>query len=131
VSLPTNLNEGGFHVASLLTPASGKFLRECIQSALHLDLLILLHQEDSRWWTASSLSASLRTGAPQIIPALEDLAAFNLLEVRIASDVLYRYSPWDETTHRAVQEIARLCRSSRAAVVNVIESGRRARQQPT
>ena len=91
---------------SSLTPEAREFARSHLGSILQLDVALLLRAEGDSWWTAERVAAELRVGIEASRQALEALGAHNLLDVRIANDLSYRYAPWHQSAARQMSEIA-------------------------
>lgn len=91
---------------SSLSPAAREFLRARLGSLLQLDIALLLHADPSAWWSAERVAEHLRVTLDAATQALETLASRNLLDVRIANDLTYRFAPWHESTAQLVAEIA-------------------------
>ena len=93
-------------VPDALSPAAQRFLREYISSALQLDALTILQNDDTRWWTTAAIAAQLRTSEASAAAALEALGRSNAVDVRVGGYLSYRYAPVDEKLARIVDEIA-------------------------
>jgi hypothetical protein len=91
---------------SSLSPDAAEFARARLGSILNLDVALLLRAESDSWWTAERVAAALRAGIEASRTALESLASRNLLDVRIANDLSYRFAPWHESAARHMTEIA-------------------------
>lgn len=89
-----------------LSAAAREFLRARLGSLVQLDIALLLHADASVWWSAERVAGHLRVSTDAATQALETLASRNLLDVRIASDLTYRFAPWHESTAALVAEIA-------------------------
>ncbi len=89
-----------------LSAAAREFLRARLGSLVQLDIALLLHADSSVWWSAERVAGHLRVSTDAATQALESLASRNLLDVRIASDLTYRFAPWHESTAALVAEIA-------------------------
>lgn len=68
--------------------------------------MLLLQADPSRWWSASQVAEELRIGPEMAREALEELGTTNLLDMRIAIDLTYRFAPWQPDAARYVSEIA-------------------------
>ena len=79
-----------------------------VRSIEQLELLLLLHAQPERWWSAEAAAAELRTARAPTAARLEEMAARNLLDVRTAERLLFRYHPASPAVHEALLEIARL-----------------------
>ncbi|HEY0875721.1 MAG TPA: hypothetical protein VGD94_19745 [Vicinamibacterales bacterium] len=91
---------------SLLSPAARDFLRARLGSLIQLDIALLLHADPSVWWSAERVAEHLRVTVDAARQVLEALASRNLLDVRIANDLTYRFAPWHESTAELIAEIA-------------------------
>jgi hypothetical protein len=91
---------------SSLSAAARDFLRARLGSLIQLDIALLLHGDPSAWWSAERVAGHLRVTVDAATQALESLASRNLLDVRIANDLTYRFAPWHESTAQLVGEIA-------------------------
>lgn len=91
---------------SSLSPDAVEFARVRLGSLLHLDVALLLRAEPESWWTAERVAAALRVGVEASRTALEALASRNLLDVRIANDLSYRFAPWHESAAAHLAAIA-------------------------
>ena len=91
---------------SPLSAAAREFLRNRLGSLIELDIALLLHADASVRWSAERVAGHLRVPADATTQALETLASRNLLDVRIANDLAYRFAPWHESTAQLVAEIA-------------------------
>lgn len=104
----------------LLSPSTVAFLEKCAPSPIHIDVLLLLCQDDARWWNADQLADELRMPQSRVASALETLASCNLLDVRIGSAVGYRFAPVDTSTRRAMSEAAARPDQAREAVAQIV-----------
>ena len=91
---------------SSLSTTAREFVRARLGSLLQLDAVLLLHADASLWWSADRVAAQLRVSPDAAAQALEALASRNLLDVRIANDLTYRFAPWHESAARLIAEIA-------------------------
>ncbi|MFY9822697.1 MAG: hypothetical protein WAM82_15025 [Thermoanaerobaculia bacterium] len=100
--------------------AARRFLTDRIGSAEQLDLLLFLRHNASRWWGAQALAGELKMPPVAVQSHLEHLSACNLLDVRLAGSVLYRYQPGREDLARMVEELALAHYSHRDAVLALL-----------
>ena len=100
----------------VLSAATAAFLRTSVQSALQIDILLTLAQDESRWWDARQLAEELSFAETTVASALEGLAARNLLDVRIGATLGYRFSPLESSARQAIAEAIKRPRQARAAV---------------
>jgi hypothetical protein len=71
-----------------------------------LEVLLVLASNCGRNWSADQVAAELRIPHPPQA-ALERLAHLNLVDVKLAHDVLYRFAPPNPDIERDVSELAR------------------------
>lgn len=90
----------------MLSTAARDFVRARLGSLIQLDVALLLHADASVWWSAERVAAQLRVSEEAAGHALEALASRNLLDVRIANDLSYRFAPWHESAAELIAEIA-------------------------
>ena len=103
-----------------LSEAVRSFLAADVGSVERLDLLLFLHRQAQRWWSAQSLAGEHEMPADTVQLHLEHLGARNLLDVRIADSVVYRYTPGREELAELVEEAARANYLHRDAVAAVL-----------
>jgi hypothetical protein len=92
------------------------FLRSCVPSPVHMDILLTLASDDTRWWSAEQAAEALGRSPAVVSEALELLAGRNLLDVKIGTALSYRFSPLHDTARRAVEELAARPGPAREAV---------------
>jgi hypothetical protein len=103
-----------------LSDSVKRFLTDDVGSVERLNLLLFLHRHASRWWAAQTLATELEMPADAVQSHLEHLSARNLLDVRIAESVIYRYLPAREELSGLVEEVARAHYLHRDAVMAVL-----------
>jgi hypothetical protein len=84
-----------------------RFLTDDVGSVERLNLLLFLRRHATRWWAAKTLAAELEMPADIVQSHLEHLSSRNLLDVRIAESVIYRYQPGRDELAQLVEELAR------------------------
>src|SRR5687768_6113646 len=91
-----------------LSPRAPELLREFIKSVHDLDMILVLHRDPSRWWSAEQIAEELSMRADVAARALEALAGRNLLDVRVGETLAYCWAPLHDHDHvfEAVREIA-------------------------
>lgn len=107
-----------------LSAATAAFLRTSVQSALQIDILLTMARDEFRWWNAPQLAEELSIAEATVAPALEGLAASNLLDVRIGATLGYRFSPLQAAAREAIGEAVLRPRLARA----IVSSGRATRR---
>jgi hypothetical protein len=78
---------------STLPPDVAAFILDNIRSIDELHILVTCIRTRDRWWDARSMGAELGMPTGSAERAFESLARENLLDVRIAAEVLYRFGP--------------------------------------
>jgi hypothetical protein len=76
-----------------LSPRAYTFLRDCIGSLEELEIVLLLHKDATRWWSAEQISDALAVDVNVVGLALESLAGRNLLDVRLGESLSYCFAP--------------------------------------
>jgi hypothetical protein len=89
-----------------LSAASAEFVRNHLASLIQLDIALLLQSDPEVWWSADRVANQLRVASNTARESLEKLAARNLLDVRIASDLTYRFAPWHQSEADIMSDIA-------------------------
>lgn len=86
-----------------------RFLTERIDSVEHLEALLLLSRAPEKWWTAQAVADELGGEVRSVSRTLDELCSQNLLDVRVAQDVLFKFAPrpGDATDVRALAEAYR------------------------
>lgn len=108
--------------APQLTESARRFLRDDIGSLERLDVLLLMQHHPARWWTAAALAAEVRIPPPQVEESLNVLGRRNLLNVRVAEDVLYRFDPGTAALRQLVEEIVEAHYVNRGAVATCLSA---------
>jgi hypothetical protein len=99
-----------------------RFVAEHIDAAEQLDILLLLHREPEREWTARDVSQAIYTVPASATLRLEGLAASGFLASTGSGDPCYRYAPRSEALGRQVDVLAEAYRADRVAVIKLIFS---------
>ena len=89
-----------------LSAPAKEFVRARIDSLIQLDIALLLQSDASVWWSAERLGDELRIQPDVARHALDALASKNLLDVRIATDLTYRFAPWHGSAAELMNEVA-------------------------
>jgi 3-oxoacyl-[acyl-carrier-protein] synthase III len=88
-----------------VSEAVRRFLTDEVGSVERLDLLLFLARHPARWRSAQALAEELGMPAHAAQLHLEHFSARNLLAVRLAESVLYRYEPAREELSELVGEV--------------------------
>jgi hypothetical protein len=106
-----------------------RFLAEHIDSAETLEILLFLHREPARSFTAEELSRSVYTVPASALLRLEGLVAKGFASSNSAANPAYQYAPAGPELDRRVQSLADAYRANRVAVIQAIfETPRNAAQ---
>jgi hypothetical protein len=103
-----------------LSPAVRRFIAEHIESAEQLDILLLLHRDPSKSWTALDVSQAIYTVPASATLRLELLVGSGLVASSGASDPRYHYAPTSEGLEKQVAELAAAYAADRVAVIKFI-----------
>ena len=96
------------------------FVSEYLTSAEQLEVLLLLHAEPERSFTAAEVSQRVYTVPAAALLRLDELATAGLLTSDGAGDPRYRYAPASPALGSRVDALARAYRADRVAVVRLI-----------
>jgi hypothetical protein len=99
-----------------LSEAAEQFLNARIGSMLHLEILLVLRRDAQQWATPASLAAALRVSVESTERALEHIGAANLIDVKIANSLAYRFAPIDDRVRPLIDEIAAVHYEDRQAL---------------
>jgi hypothetical protein len=102
-----------------------RFLERRIDNVEQLEIVLLLHQNPDRSWTAADVGAALRLDERAAAQHLETVARHNLLDVRLGDAVRYRFGPSSTDLMAAVRQVAEQYRSRRGEVVAYVAARRR------
>jgi hypothetical protein len=108
--------------ADRLSATVRAFISAYIRSIEQLEVLLLLHRDPQRWWSAEGVAAELRTSRNSAEARLEEMASRNLLDARTAEAVLFRYRPLSAELDAGVRETAQAYAERRVAVTTFIYS---------
>ncbi|HUG55267.1 MAG TPA: hypothetical protein VMR21_16790 [Vicinamibacteria bacterium] len=98
------------------------FITDHIRSIEQLEVLLLLQRDPEQWWSADGVAGELRTSRRSAEARLEEMASHNLLDVRTAEALLFRYHPVTAALDLAVKETAQAYAERRVAVTTFIYS---------
>ena len=105
-----------------LPPEVARFIAEHIDAAEQLEILLLLHRDPSREWTALDVSQAIYTVPASATLRLEALAASGFVASTGGGDPRYRYAPGSEGLGRQVDVLAEAYRADRVSVIKLIFS---------
>jgi predicted ArsR family transcriptional regulator len=101
---------------------------ERISSVLQLEILLLLHGQPGRRWSAQDVAGELRIDVTWAEGQLHELCGGGLLACHAggagagAAAAVYQYGPAAEERRRAVDDLARVYAERRVTVVSMIFS---------
>lgn len=97
-----------------------RFLAEEINSPEQLEILLLLHREAPREWTAQEISQQVYTVPAAATMSAEHLAARGLLAARGTANPLYRYEPRTDELRARMDELAEAYTADRVGVIKAV-----------
>ena len=97
------------------------FLAAHIDSALQLEILLLLHKTPEKTWTAAEIDAELRINRQWVAEQLADLSRRGFLKPTQGTDA-YQYAPSDVALASAVASLATWYSTHRVAILGMIYS---------
>lgn len=103
-----------------LSAEVSRFIAEHIDAAEQLDILLLLHREPEREWTARDVSQAIYTVPASATLRLEGLTAAGFLASTGGGDPCYRYAPRSDELRGRVDVLAEAYRADRVAVIKLI-----------
>jgi hypothetical protein len=105
-----------------IDPRVRRFILESVHSVEQLEVLLLLHRDPARWWTAAQVSAELYTSLPSADNRLRDLAARKLVVAELTDPPRYRFEPGNEEACGLVGLLAETYRERRVTVITLVFS---------
>jgi hypothetical protein len=105
-----------------LTPEVRSFVAEHIDSAEQLEILLLLHRDPDRRWTAQEVSQAIYTVPASALMRLERLVAEGFATSSGEADPTYVYEPRSDEMRRQVEALSEAFRKDRVAVIKLIFS---------
>lgn len=108
---------------SSIPPEAVAFLRSCVDSLIELEVMLLLHRTKERDLSAASIAAELRIDRDTLESHLDRLSIKNVVDVKIAEDVLYRLRPLARERATALDILDAIYPDRRLAIAETIEAG--------
>ncbi len=99
------------------------FIVNEIGSIAQLELLLLLHKDSAREWTADDAARELYTGAEAMAALLEGFRARGYVIATGSPQVCYRFAPHVPEVEQLVRDLAQLYQERRVTVINLIYAG--------
>jgi hypothetical protein len=97
----------------VLPPIVRQFIEQRIDDAAQLEILLLLERHPDRSWSAAEAADAVRLSVRDAAKYLEALGRRDLLDVRLSSDVRYRFNPASADLEGAVRHVAESYRDRR------------------
>jgi hypothetical protein len=110
----------GQRIPRTFDDATREWISRHVTSVEQLDLLLLLDEDGSRFWSIDNAASALRLQRSVVRAAAEGLAARNFLEVRFGEDVLYRLDPGNPDLRSVVERIVDAGRRGRAETIRAL-----------
>jgi predicted ArsR family transcriptional regulator len=95
-------------------------VRARIHSISQLEVLLLLHRDPGRAWSADAVNQELRTSLQSARQDLDALHAEGLLVREGAGEPLYRFATADPDLVATVQALSKLFRDRIAALIDLV-----------
>ena len=107
-------------MADQLPPAVRQFLARYISSVEQLEVLLLMHDQPHRAWSAADVYGIIRSSEASIAARLQSFTSEGFLAVENGSPPMYRYAPKSTDLKSAVSETATAYKTWRIRVVEAI-----------
>lgn len=108
--------------ASDLPEEMRRFIAHHIESVEQLEILLLLHGQPGRDWSAEAVARELRIASESAGERMEDMVNDGLLKRRTGSPAEYRYAPDNMGLDDAVRSLEAAYTKRRVTVINLIYS---------
>jgi hypothetical protein len=103
------------------------FVERRLYSIEQLEIFILMHAQPTRFFDAAAVAQRLRLSESRVADDLEAICRRGLLDVRIASAVLYRFSPATPALALEADRVSDAYKQRRGDLVELLTSRRRQR----
>ena len=107
-------------MADQVPPAVRQFLARYIRSVEQLEILLLMHDQPHRAWSAADVYGVIRSSEASISARLEAFASEGFLAVEKGTPQTYRYAPKSGELSSAVSDTASAYKTWRIRVVEAI-----------
>jgi hypothetical protein len=97
-----------------------RFIAANVHSVEQLEVLLLLHRDATRAWSADEVARELRIDAGSAEGRLADLCMRRLLVETSAPALAYRFEPATQALGRVVSSLATLYAERRVSVITLI-----------
>jgi hypothetical protein len=102
------------------SPEVQRFISEHIDAAEKLEILLLLHRDPSKQWTAADVSRAIYTVPASATLRLESLVAAGFVDTSGGTDPLYTFRPDSDDLKGQVDALAEAYRTDRVGVIKLI-----------
>src|SRR5437016_4795429 len=103
-----------------LSERAERMLSVRIHSLGELEVLLLLHRERERWWTAAQVNEALRSSLYAAQLALAHLHAAQLLEAASSDPPAFRFAPRDPEDAATVSELDTVFRDRPSSIIDAV-----------
>ncbi|CAN5256225.1 hypothetical protein BH20VER2_BH20VER2_17170 [soil metagenome] len=103
-----------------LPPAVAALISRYIRSVEQLEVLLLLHGQPERFWTADEVYDVIRSSRSSVMQRLENFTAEEFLETEPGPPRRFRYAPKAGELRSAVDETATVYQTWRIRVIEAI-----------
>jgi DNA-binding IclR family transcriptional regulator len=104
-----------------------RFVEQRIEDVVQLEIVALLECHPGRSWSPTEVADALRLSERDVARQLEVLGSRGLLDVRLSSEVRYRFSPSTAALASAVRQTVECYRDRRSETLAFVATrGRRA-----
>lgn len=97
-----------------------RFVAQYVHAPEQLDILLLLHAQPEKEWTAADVSRAIFTVPTSATVRLESLAAAGLVTSTGGADPRYRYAPVSAELRAQVDALSRAYRADRVGVIGLV-----------
>ena len=104
----------------MASPEVQRFVAEHIDSAEKLEILLLLHREPGKQWTAQDVSQAIYTVPASAVMRLEALVADGFASSSGGADPRYSFAPASDDLRKQVDLLAVEYQKDRVSVIKLI-----------
>lgn len=97
-----------------------RFITEHVRSVIELELLLLLHADIQKEWSATEIATQLRVDASWVERQLADLAKRGLLTRSEQDPKRYRFGPNSSEIDGVVTKLSRIYPDRRVSIIGLI-----------
>ena len=97
-----------------------QLIEQSLDSVDQLEALLVVRSRPDTFWDAASVASWLGVSSGSVSKSLEELATRNLLDVRIANTLLYRYAPGTDRLAEAIDGLSKVYQERRMLVLQLL-----------